>query len=70
MRARFAEIDAAAKRGDREITMTSISRPPRTLFATDITSDPKNFRNSCLGSYYGFDTVKLGTPSPGANREK
>ena len=62
MRVRFAEIDAAAMRGDREITLTSISRPPRTLFATDITSDPKNFRNACLGNYYGFDAVKLGTP--------
>lgn len=62
MQARFAQIDAAIQRGDKEITLSSISRPPRTLFATDITSDPKNFRNACLGTYYGFDTVKLGTP--------
>ncbi|HNY50493.1 MAG TPA: DUF6056 family protein [Smithella sp.] len=70
MQARFAQIDAAMKRGDKEITLASISRPPRTLFATDITSDPKNFRNACLGSYYGFDTVRLGTPSSCANGEK
>lgn len=62
MQTRFTQIDAATQRGDKEITLTSISRPPRTLFATDITSDPKNFRNACLGKYYGFDTVKLGTP--------
>jgi hypothetical protein len=62
MRERFAAIEAAKKRGDKEITLASISRPPGTLFAADLTSDPKNHRNVCLGEYYGFNAVRLGTP--------
>jgi hypothetical protein len=61
MRARFAAIEAAKKRGYKEITLASISRPPRTLFAADLTTDPKNHRNACMSEYYGFESVKLGT---------
>lgn len=62
MRERFAAIKAAKQRSETEITLGSISRPPRTLFAADLTSDPKNHRNACLSEYYGFNAVRLGTP--------
>lgn len=62
MNERFAAIESAKKRGETEITLSTISRPPRTLFATELTSDPNNFRNSCMSEYYELKAIRLGTP--------
>lgn len=67
MNERFAAIDAAKKRGETEITLDTISRPPRTLFAADLTSDPKNHRNACMSEYFELKAIRLGT-SPAAPR--
>jgi len=60
MRMRFDVL--AARAGDRtlDLRFESISRPPRTLFATDIGTDPSNFRNRCLADYYAVRSVTLG----------
>lgn len=57
---REAAIQAAKRRGETEITVSSLSRPPRTLFATDIATDPGNFRNQCLSEYYQVRSIRLG----------
>lgn len=61
MRLRFSAIQVAKDRGETEIIVDSLSRPPRTLFATDITTDPNNFRNQCLRDYYEVNSIRLGS---------
>jgi hypothetical protein len=57
---REAAIQAAKKRGETDITVASLSHPPRTLFATDIATDPGNFRNQCMSEYYQVHSIRLG----------
>ena len=61
MRERFSVIQAAKDRGETEIMVDSLSRPPRTLFATDIETDPNNFRNQCMREYYEVKSIRLGS---------
>jgi hypothetical protein len=61
MRERFSAIQAAKNRGETEIIVDSLSRPPRTLFATDLETDPDNFRNQCMREYYEVKSIKLGS---------
>lgn len=60
MQARIADIQKAKQQGETEITVASLSRPPRTLFATEIATDPGNFRNQCLSEYYQIKSIRLG----------
>lgn len=61
MQVRFAALELAQQSGDRDPVVTSISRPPRTLFATELTTDPANFRNVCMAGYFGLQSVRLGS---------
>ena len=61
MRERFSAIQAAKNRGEMDIIVDSLSRPPRTLFATDIETDPNNFRNQCMREYYEVKSIRLGS---------
>ena len=63
MRERFVAIEATKQRGETEITLGSISRPPRTLFAADLVTDPNNPRNACMSEYYGLKAIRLGAPT-------
>jgi len=63
MRQRFSAIQAAKDRGEMEIIVDSLSRPPRTLFATDLATDPSNFRNQCARDYFAVKSIKLGSPA-------
>lgn len=60
MSARMDLIKEAKNNAIVDIEVPSLSRPPRTLFTTEITTDPNNFRNSCLAEYYGLRTIALG----------
>lgn len=60
MQARIADIQKAKQQGEVDIMVASLSRPPRTLFATDIATDPGNFRNQCLSEYYQVKSIRLG----------
>jgi len=61
MRQRFSTIQAGKNQGKIDIIVDSLSRPPRTLFATDLATDPNNFRNQCMREYYEVKSIKLGT---------
>jgi len=63
MQARIADIQKAKQQGETEIMVASLSRPPRTLFATEIATDPDNFRNQCLSEYYQVKSIRLSTPA-------
>ena len=63
MRVRRAVLQAARERGETDIVVASLSRPPRTLFATDLATDPNNFRNQCLREYYQVRSIRLGNPT-------
>jgi len=60
MMARVDLIRSARASGRTDVDVPSLSRPPRTLFATEITTDAGNFRNRCLAEYYGFRSIRLG----------
>ena len=60
MSARMDLIKEAKNNAILDIEVPSLSRPPRTLYTTEITTDPNNFRNSCLAEYYGLRTIVLG----------
>lgn len=60
MAARLELIREAQSQGDRGLEVPSISRPPRTLFATELTTDTANFRNACPARYYGLEWIRLG----------
>lgn len=64
MRARFALLEL--HRGDvaRDIALASLSRPPRTLFATDIGTDRADPRNVCVAWYFQLRSVTLGPNLP------
>ena len=62
MRERINAIYAAKQRGEMEITVNSLSRPPRTLFATDLATDFRNPRNQCLSEYLKIRSITLGPP--------
>ncbi len=57
---RYSAIRKAKDRGEKHIVVDSLSRPPETLFATDISTDPGNHRNQCMRDYYEVDSIKLG----------
>ncbi len=63
MQARIAHIQAEKQRGETDITVDSLSHPPRTLFATEIATDPSNFRNQCMSEYYQIKSIRLGAPA-------
>ena len=60
---RFSTIQAAKDRGETEIIVDSISKPPMTLFAAYLETDPENFRNQCVSEYFGVKSIKLGSPA-------
>lgn len=62
MSARHAMIREAQDVGMTDLVVPSLSRAPRTLFTTEITTDPNNFRNACLAEYYGLRSIRLGAP--------
>lgn len=64
MQARNAAIAVALQRGEQDIAVASLSRPPRTLFATDIATDPDDFKNLCLQQYYRVHSIRLGEVRP------
>lgn len=59
MNARLNLIKDAKQSAIADLKIPSLSRPPRTLFTTEITSDPKNFRNACLAEYYGLKSISF-----------
>ena len=61
MQARFATLELAGKSADRDVVVESLSRPPRTIFATELSTDSANFRNACMASYFGLQKVRLGS---------
>ena len=63
LRDRFATIQAAKNRGETEIVVDSISRPPVTLFAAYLETDPENFINQCMSEYFEVKSIKLGSPA-------
>jgi hypothetical protein len=63
MRARHAALRSAAAHGTQDAVVASLSRPPRTLFATDVTTDPANHRNRCTAQYFGLQSIRLGRPA-------
>lgn len=63
MRQRLSAIQVAKERGEMEIIVDSLSRPPKTLFATDLATDPNNFRNQCMRDYFEVKSIKLGSPA-------
>jgi hypothetical protein len=62
LRARHDALRTAVANGTRDAVVASLSRPPRTLFATDVTTDPANHRNRCTAQYFGLQSIRLGTP--------
>jgi len=60
---RYSVIRKAKDRGETDIVVDSLSRPPETLFATDISTDPRNHRNQCMREYYEVDSIRLGDDS-------
>lgn len=63
MQARFAMLRSVQGSAAMDVTVESISRPPRTLFATDFVTDPRNIRNACAADYFGVKSITLGAPS-------
>jgi hypothetical protein len=63
---RRAMIEAAKAAGQDDVVVPSLSRPPRTLLATEMTTDPENFRNRCVAAYHGLRSIRLGSPESGA----
>lgn len=61
MQARFDLLEQARKSSNPDAIVPSVSRPPRTLFATELSTDPANFRNACMASYFGLRSVRLGS---------
>ena len=68
MARRHELIRAAKASGQTDVLLPSLSRPPRTLLATEITTDPDNFRNRCLAEYHGFRSIRLGSTGPSHGR--
>lgn len=62
MDSRLELIRKAALNGVLDLKVPSLSRVPRTVHVTEVTTDPSNFRNSCLAEYYGLRTIALGVP--------
>ncbi|MDQ1337026.1 MAG: hypothetical protein QG552_3976 [Thermodesulfobacteriota bacterium] len=60
MRERFKSIQTAKDRGETDIIVSSVSKPPRTLFATEISTDASNHRNMCMRQFYEVNSIKLG----------
>lgn len=62
MRDRIHTIQTAKDRGETNITVGSLSRPPRTLFAAYLETDSRAMRNQCMSDYYGVQSITLGPP--------
>jgi Family of unknown function (DUF6056) len=63
LRERFDMLRTYQGDATKEVTVPSISRPPRTLFATDFVTDPRNIRNACASEYFGVKSITLGAPA-------
>jgi len=63
LRDRFDAIQAAKNRGETEIIVGGISRPPLTLFAAYLETDPGNFKNQCMSEYFEVKSIRLGSPA-------
>ncbi|HRZ51595.1 MAG TPA: DUF6056 family protein [Candidatus Contendobacter sp.] len=60
---RFDTIRAAKNRGETEIIVHSISKPPLTLFAAYLETNPHDMRNQCMSEYFEVKSIKLGSPA-------
>ncbi|MFZ1639963.1 MAG: DUF6056 family protein [Candidatus Contendobacter sp.] len=60
---RFNTIQTAKNRGETEATVDSISKPPLTLFAAYLETNPDDMRNRCMSDYYELKSIKLGSPT-------
>jgi len=63
MQERFALLERHQGDGGKDVIVGSLSRPPKTLFATDFVTDASNFRNSCASEYFGVRSITLGAPA-------
>ncbi|MDS4030452.1 MAG: DUF6056 family protein [Candidatus Contendobacter sp.] len=63
LRVRFDAIQAAKNRGETEIIVGSISKPPLTLFAAYLETDPGDFKNQCMSEYFEVKSIRLGSPA-------
>ncbi|MFO1421891.1 MAG: DUF6056 family protein [Candidatus Competibacteraceae bacterium] len=63
MHERINAIQAAKNRGETEIVVDSISKPPLTLFAAYLETDPNNMRNQCMSEYFEVKSITLGPPA-------
>ncbi|MDG4552551.1 MAG: DUF6056 family protein [Candidatus Contendobacter sp.] len=63
LRDRFDAIRAAKNRGETEIVVGGISRPPLTLFTAYLETDPENFKNQCMSEYFEVRSIRLGSPA-------
>lgn len=61
-------IEAAKASGQKDLVLPSLSRTPRTVVATEITTDSGNFRNRCLADYHGLRSARLGSSEPNLRR--
>jgi hypothetical protein len=61
-------IEAAKASGQEDLVIPSLSRTPRTLLATELTTDAGNLRNRCLADYHGLRSIRLGSPEPNLQR--
>jgi hypothetical protein len=69
MAGRRALFPAAKASEPEDVTVSSLSRAPRTLLATELTTNPANLRNSRVAAYHGLRSIRLGRePSPGVAR--
>jgi hypothetical protein len=59
MNARQNLIRDAKQNSIADLKVPSLSRPPRTLYTTEISSDPTNFRNTCLAEYHGLRSISF-----------
>ncbi|MFO1371413.1 MAG: DUF6056 family protein [Candidatus Competibacteraceae bacterium] len=58
---RIETIQAAKNRGEMDVIVASLSRPPMTVFVTDLTTDPNNMRNECAREYHELNSIRLGS---------
>ncbi|MDG4596353.1 MAG: DUF6056 family protein [Candidatus Contendobacter sp.] len=63
LRVRFDAIQAAKNRGEAEIIVGGISKPPLTLFAAYLETDPGDFKNQCMSEYFEVKSIRLGSPA-------
>jgi hypothetical protein len=70
MSKRFEMIKIAVDVGQLNPVVPSVTRLPRTISVTELSTDSGDLANALLAKYYGLNSIRIGDPNSASSTSK